>query len=102
MPKRNALSNGGKTFHTSGVSEADKAMWKEKPPVDGTIGGRALLLNAIEEPLSSQKYTFQRGLAKAALGLPESERLMILAEALAAMGLLERVWPRVREEERSG
>jgi hypothetical protein len=52
-------------------------------------------LNSISEPVPSQKLTYQRGLAKAALRLPEGQREQALAEALAMMGLLERVAPRV-------
>jgi hypothetical protein len=95
MAKRDALRNGSRTVYTSGVSEVDKAMWSAKAPVDSTVASRGAQLSSISEPLPSQKYAFQRGLARAALKLPEQERLMALAEALAAMGLLERVFPRM-------
>lgn len=83
-----------KKVYTSGVSLTDLA--DEPKPPSGADGGlsRANQLNSVSPSLPSQKYTYQRGLAKAALNLPEKERVMALAEALAAMGLLDRIMPR--------
>lgn len=89
-----------KQVYTSGITEVEKATWDDGKPkvMDPTTAARSNQLNSIQEPSSSQRYTYQRGLAKAALRLPERERVLALAEALAAMGLLERIFRPRREK----
>lgn len=88
---RKSLRNGSRTVYTSGVSEVEKAMWNEnRRRVDGDVHARSVQLQSYQEPQPSQKYTYQRGLAKAALKLPEQEQVPALAEVLEAMGLRER------------
>lgn len=100
MAKRDTLRNGSKTVYTSGkVSEVEKAMWRPRVTPDHSIGAKSQQLYGVGQPLPSQQYAFQRGLAQAALQLPKRERATALAEVLAAMGLLQRVFPRMREEE---
>lgn len=94
-------TNGGKYVHTSGTSPVDLALWDPKPGrvVGGDAYARMQQLNSTQDPLPSQKYSYQRGLAKAALELPEREQIPALVEVLAAMGLLERIMPRWKEGE---
>lgn len=87
--------------YTSGVTLTDQAMGQQKRPVNADAGlNRGKQLMSVSAPEPSQKYTFQRGLAIAALNLPEPERISVLAEVLASMGLLERVMPRCQEMSR--
>lgn len=83
-----------RTVYTSGVSEVDKAMWNHGGgrSMDSSTIGRSQQLEGVNEPLPSQKYTYQRGLAKAALRLPQREQLLALADVLEAMGLQRRVF----------
>lgn len=89
-----------KWVYSSGVSSSDTAV----PGSDNHVGvgtdSRVHQLQGIPEPEPGRKYTFQRGLAKAALkskNLSERERISQLSEALAMMGLLERVMPKFKE-----
>lgn len=91
---RSVQGSKSKRVYTSGISETEKAVWDDGKPrvMDSTTAARSSQLNSVQEPSPSQRYTFQRGLAKAALKLPEPERELTLAKALAAMGLLERIF----------
>jgi hypothetical protein len=79
-------SPGIKWVHTSGASQSDLPL-NEKPP---KISPRFQEIPPIERPLPSQILTFQRGLARAALELPEPERVQALREALEVMGIFRR------------
>lgn len=96
MPRKAASrkTDNNRWVHTSGVSAVDLAV---EPHGKGTVGAstdsKVHQLSSVGEPLPSQCYTFQRGLAKAALEMPEPEReqMEALAEVLAMMGLLRKV-----------
>lgn len=87
--------------YTTGVAMVDRAMAQDKPPAGADNGlAKVKQLSSVSPPFPSQKYTFQRGLAIAALGLPEQQRAMALYEALASMDLLYRIMPRHTKEDR--
>jgi len=81
--------------HSSGVSQSDVALG-DKP---SKASPRFQEIPPVEEPKPSQILTFQRGLARAALELPEPEREPALREALKAMGILRRFYERERERD---
>jgi hypothetical protein len=86
---------GSKWVHTSSTSHVDAAMISSRSSSVGVgTGGKVHQLGSFGKPLPSQKLTCQRGLARAAMRLPESEQVQALAQVLAMMGLLERVFPR--------
>lgn len=96
MAKTYYSEGGSRHVYTSGTSAIDRALWDDtKPNIGGDSLGKASQLKSVQEPSPSQKYTYQRGLAKAALQLPEPEREPALAETLAMMGLYERVVARM-------
>lgn len=63
---------------------------EEKAPVGAGGFNKGKQLRSAAKPLPGQILTFQRGLARAALELPEEERESSLREALEAMGLLKK------------
>lgn len=96
MPK---VPGKSKHVHASGMSEVERVMWEEnrKPPTGIDGYSRSLQLKSVSDPLPSQVYAFQRGLAQVALQLPPHEQAPALIEVLAALGILTRVMPRKEE-----
>lgn len=89
---KSTKESGSKWVHTSSVTWADTAIEGSQRVVDVTMASKRQQLASHSKPLPSQILTFQRGLAREALKLPEREREMVLAEVLAATGLLRRFY----------
>lgn len=64
---------------------------EEKAPVGAEGFNKGKQLRSTAKPLPGQILTFQRGLARAALELPEEEQESNLRQVLEAMGILKKL-----------
>lgn len=97
MPRK-LPAEKNRVVYSSGLDRSDTALNSKVSPIIGMDAHtKRANFRGVAKPSESQKYTFQRGMAWAALQLPHEEQVEALAEVLDMLELRNRIMPRWRE-----